>query len=126
MAWFADEFNAWVGSNVSHFANASGGTISIAICERTMTISEVSMKDLSIKIEKEKNVGKFKITNRQVYKYKRNNAQDYLTVVRHDGVIICENFRIRANASYIITEDEVMRQKYGDSNMFKDENGNIY
>ena len=126
MAWIANEFNAWFGSNVSHFANASGGTISIAICENKMKISGISVKDLGIKIENEINVGKFKIKNRDINKYKRNNANDYLTVVGSDGEIICENLRIPANASYIITKDQIKRQKYGDSDLFKDEFENKY
>jgi hypothetical protein len=126
MAWISDKFNAWFGSNVSHFANASGGTISIAISENVVRISEISGKDLGIKIENEKNIGKFKIKNRDFHKYKRNNANDYLTVVGSDGEIICENLRIPANYSYIITKDQVKRQKYGDSDLFKDEYGNKY
>jgi hypothetical protein len=126
MAWIANEFNAWFGSNVTHLANASGGTISIAICENKMKISGISVKDLGIQIENENNVSKFKIKNRDFHKYKRNNSNDYLTVVGNGGEIICENLRIPANESYIITSDQVKRQKYGDSDLFKDEHGNKY
>jgi hypothetical protein len=124
MAWIADHFNSWVGSNITHLANASGDTISVAISEDIMTIKK--MTNSNIEVENNTNVSKFNIIDRQVFKFPRKNANDYLTAISHNGKIICQNFRIGANKSYIFTKEQILRQKYGDSNLFKDEYGNRY
>jgi hypothetical protein len=124
MAWIADHFNSWVGSNITHLANASGGTILVAISENSMKIKSVSTS--YIEFENNNNASKFNILDRQVYKYPRKNANDYLTAVSHNGKTICENFRIGANKSYIFTKEQILRQKYGNSSLFKDEYGNDY
>jgi hypothetical protein len=122
MAWIADQFNSWVGSNKSYLANASGGTILVAICENSMKIKSVSTSN--IEFENNTNASKFNILDRQVYKYPRKNANDYLTAISHNGKTICENFRIGANKSYVITKDQILRHKPDDRNFFKDENDN--
>ena len=130
MAWISNHFNAWFGSNISFFANASDGKVLVAISENEMKISKASLSMKNgidgVELKSKTNISKFNIPSREFHRFQRKNDNDYLTVISHNGSVICESYRIGANMSYIITNDTIFRQKYGDSNLFRDQYGKEY
>ena len=126
MAWIQNQFNAWLGSNITFIANATKSDIEVFVSSDEIKIIRIG-KD-SLDIENKTYQSKFWIPSKKFHKIERVNAYDYLTVFNKDkSSLVCENYKMGANKSYIITEDnQIRRQKYGSSNLFEDEYGDDY
>ena len=44
MAWIANQFNSWLGSNVTHFANATDDEISVTISEAESKTTKIEFR----------------------------------------------------------------------------------
>lgn len=117
-------FNSWFGSNVTHIANATGVTISVIISAERIKIKSISKS--SIEFDYKGVTSKFNISNRKHHRLERCKQYEYMTIQKSNGDLICENYEIGANKSYIILNDEIVRQKYGSSNFFEDRSGKCH
>lgn len=126
MAWIQNQFNAWLGSNITFIANATKSDVQVFVSSDEIKVKKISKDGLDV--ENKTYESKFWIQSGKYHKLERVNAYDYLTVLNRDkSFLVCENYKMGANKSYIITQnDEIRRQKYGSSNLFEDENGNDY
>lgn len=126
MAWIQNQFNAWLGSNITFIANATKSDIQVFVSSDEIKIIRIGRDGLDI--ENKTYESKFWIPSEKFHKIERVNAYDYLTVFnRNKSFVVCENYKMGANKSYIITEDnQIRRQKYGSSNLFEDEYGKDY
>ncbi|CAF0964359.1 unnamed protein product [Brachionus calyciflorus] len=118
MDYLQTTFNSWVGSNLTHLANASGQTVRIIISGDILKIKKISKE--GVEFDYNGVVSKFNINHRSFHKLERCKQYEYMTVQKEDGKVIVENYEIGANKSYIILNNEIVRQKYGSNNLFED------
>ena len=123
------EFNRTFGSNITHLANAYGQGLSVTFVNRYTRITGIDLSTGHIEFSDENAIStKFYVPNRTVHKYPRSNTDEYMTLVcTNTRKVICENYPVPANKSYIVTQaGAIMEQKYGSSNFFEDVNGFIW
>ena len=116
--WLRDQFNSWFGSNETHVANAYSGSDHIVLLFQSerLTTDQISAtikflngtNDSEVKILVIKKIEKqlVRVPFNQVHKQRRRTAYEFLTVFAENREsAICENYRIPANRSYIITNE---------------------
>ena len=126
MDYIQTTFNSWLGSNVTHLANASGQTIKVIISAERLKIKNISIDSKSLEFDYKDVTSKFNISNRNIHRLERCKQYEYMTIQLLNGDFICENYEIGANKSYIILNNEIVRQKYGSSNLFEDRYGKCH
>lgn len=115
---------SWFGSNITHLANASGQTVRIIISGEIINFKK-NLKD-GIEFDKNCILSKFHLSDRNFHRLERCKQYEYMTILKNNGEMICENYEIGANKSYIILKDTIVRQKYGSDNLFEDRYGKCH
>ena len=130
--------NTYFGSNLTHISNATGKDLVIGFKFTTVQLENVNVnagienpiENLSAIIKMKFNRIswdlKFNLADRAFHQYRRRNSMEYMTVIEESGNVICENYPVEANRSFIVTKDGIKPQKYGSSNFFEDTRGNVY
>ena len=131
-------YNSWFGSNLTHISNATGKDLVIGFKFTTIQLENINANaglknpivDSSAQIQINFNRiswdFKFHLANRGFHQYRRRYTMEYMTIIDKSGIVLCENYPVEANRSFIITKDGIKPQKYGSSNFFEDTRGNIY
>ena len=120
MARFGDIFNNIFGSNVTHIANAYKTPENFVHIFFHSSKLPSHGKGLS-----SGETEMITISYMKYYKKERFNALDYCTIKLPSGKVLCSNFELRANKSFIITKNGgIILQRYGSPNFFEDEHGN--
>jgi hypothetical protein len=66
----------------------------------------------------------WRVPHRDHHELMRKQASEYLTVVSHDGMILCLNYPVYSNRSFIVTKEAgIKAQKYGSKDFFEDYSG---
>ena len=136
MQWFQDTFNSYFGSNITYVANAYSTerdrfvrfTWSTTRLEADKIEAALNPTDLKVSLEtrwqRVSNAQLLRIPYGRYHKQERRETYAYMTLISDDEVLLTSNYEIGANKSYILTkEGQVVRQKYGSSNLFEDECG---
>ena len=124
-------FNNIFGSNLIHVANAYGREIFVGFTSSVLELTEAEV-NIVIDIMKTSSINvnlKFGfnstvlIGNRSYHQYRCRTSWEYMTVIADNGVVVCSNYQIAANRSFIVTKDGILPQKYGSDNLFEDTRG---
>ncbi|CAG0879060.1 unnamed protein product [Darwinula stevensoni] len=138
---FRAHFNDYLGSNVTHVANAYSRSKDerLWLCYQTeelelkalqlelkaLQISAAASGEPILKADWQKSTKSSwqSIAYRDFVKIRRNNAFCYLTVVTHDNKLLFQNHEVDANRSIIIDSNGTIKpQKYGGP-IWEDEGG---
>jgi len=133
---FQSSFNNVFGSNLTHISNATGNDLVIGFMFKTVelqksivnvgTVGKNPTADVKLEFDKINWNFKFKLANRHFHQYQRRTNLEYMTVIDQSGNLICENYPVEANRSFILTKHGIKPQKYGSSNFFEDTRGTTY
>ena len=129
---FVATFNNKLGSNLTHIANAYGSDILVSFSGDELNIDYVSFKTdlenfgIDCALGKRNFTSTVRVGPRGVHQYRRDNSWEYMTIVDLNGKFLCNNYRIMANKSFIVTQSGVVAKMPEQNNFFKDHQGNIY
>jgi hypothetical protein len=114
-----DAFNNNLGSNTTYIANKYPKNAQVIISNGTINIKEFEIhKDgvLKLKLESGTIDEQFEVPSGSYHKKERYNARDHLTIITNDNKVVCKNYTMPANQSYIVSKNgELKRSKYGGS-----------
>lgn len=121
------------GRNETNVANATDEPIKVTVTEAEQKIKKVTVDantqspKVTVEIENNENSQSVVIQPGESHRFDRDNGRDHMTIVKLDsGSVPIANMPIPTNESYIITEQGLKRQDYGNPNLFMDEHGTNY
>lgn len=80
---------------------------------------------ITIQMKENENTQSVIISPGEYHRFHRENTRDRMTIEKLDSNSFpIVNMPIPTNESYIITDNGIKRQDYGNSNLFMDEHGN--
>lgn len=126
--WLTDAAAAFGGRNETNVANATDEPIRVTVSEKEIHIDNANVSSdgqISVNLKEEEQQQSVTIQPGETHRFDRDNTRDRMTVEKPDSdTTPIENMPIPTNQSYIVTDTGIVRQDYGNPNLFEDEHGN--